>query len=455
MKEEDIDKIFRDALADHKAPTEESDWATFEGILDSKRTSLSKWTVLIALFILICGSSAAYIFLSNAQAEYIPRAQNSKSLTVKNKNAEQLGAQADGKDEKLTQSSIANTDRVRKEQNSEQLYSINKLEQSESSSSQNGQSSSQFGISKNEGDHKANSAQPSSGIDYPGDEESYQKVDADENLSRSMASSESFQSENPALIDAKADTLNDFKHQETSTRLLEVGSTTAANKGLGSSGFELGELKFMSALDAELEKKVSAKLVNEKRSIEHSKTKLFSSFIYFKLEQNNVFQTSPALGLGLERSFPFKGKGAIAIQGAIGYQRTGRLAWEQTSQNVVYGFDRYAEESNLKTNNLGMIQIPIRVAYQTGVHRIFAGAEMNWVVNASQEFRQNPEGEISEGYLYDSGAPNSILFFQMGYGYALNEKFQFEAGLNIGDYSWVVVDKRPVGGFIRLNYFIR
>ncbi|HKL03057.1 MAG TPA: hypothetical protein VJ911_05255, partial [Cryomorphaceae bacterium] len=216
-----------------------------------------------------------------------------------------------------------------------------------------------------------------------------------------------------------------------------------------------GKLEKLPMLGTNLPAAVSPKLSNEKRKIEPQNYPLFVPFIYFKLEQNNVFSTSPAIGIGLQRNLALPGKGSIAVKAGIGYQRTGRLAWEQNSQTVTYGFDRYVETSNLKTDNLGMVQLPIQLSYQTGVHRIFAGAEINWVVNASQTFRQNAEGPVEEGYIYDSGAPKNTIFWQAGYGYALNEKLQLDLGVNMAGGEWNPAGKRPIGGFIRLNYIIR
>jgi len=454
MKEEDIDKIFRDALADQKAPTDESDWAAFEGMLDSRSTGLSKWTVIIALFILISGSSAAYIFLYQPAAEYIPRTQNSKLITQENENAEEIADLSGDTKEISDHSSNSKTAEIQEGNSSEQLNPANILAPSESDASENAKPKSPFETSNNEKGVVSNPSQPFAESSHSNDNKASQNSGINELRSSSFTTSETSQSENPAILGTRASKWNDTEPMATSTRPSKA-ALLSADQASGSFDIELGELKFMSSLGTEFEKELKPDLVIEKRSVPQSKAKLFSPFIYFKLEQNSVFQTSPALGLGLERSFPFKGKGALAIQGAIGYQRTGRLAWEQTSQNVTYGFDRYVEESNLKTENLEMIQIPIRVSYQSGVHRIFAGAEMNWLVNASQEFRLGSEGSTEQGYLYESGAPNSALFFQLGYGYALNEKFQLDFGFNIAGNSWVVVDKRPMGGLIRLNYFIR
>ena len=102
-----------------------------------------------------------------------------------------------------------------------------------------------------------------------------------------------------------------------------------------------------------------------------------------------------------------------------------------------------------------MIQVPLRVGYHIGIHSIFAGAELNWVANASQEYQATAEGEVENGYLYKTGVPETAVFYQLGYGYALNEKMQLDLGVNLSGANWDPADRRPLGGFLRLNYFLK
>lgn len=448
MKEEDIDRIFRDALADHKAPTDESDWAAFEGMLDSPKKGLPKWTVLVTLFILIGGSSAAYIFFSQSTTQYTPRAQNSFTKSEGSSKDELKHKESDKLELPNPSSPIGLPGQGLSDSNPESSKS--KDGQVANGATQSPESNASTYLTNSDNSALA--------------DESFMRTsevteNKDSGQSRALSESKNEETFTPAssTLSPSSDKITKSDKEQIfagSSEYVE-SENYSFNESIRNSELVLGSLEPMKMLGINLTSYVAPVAKGDLRAVEPSKKKLFTPFIYLKLEQNNVFQTTPALGLGVERSFPLDRKGAIAVQAAIGYQRTGRLAWEQTSQNIFYGFDRYDEESNLKTDNLGMIQIPIRVSYQTGVHRVFSGAEMNWVVNASQEFRQSSEGSVEQGYLYDSGAPNSALFFQLGYGYAINEKLQLDLGLNIAGNSWVVLDKRPIGGFIRLNYFIR
>ncbi|MFN2430806.1 MAG: hypothetical protein ABR574_12370 [Cryomorphaceae bacterium] len=458
MKEEDIDKIFRDALADQKSPTTESDWEDFEGMLNSHKAGLSyRWITLFVLLLLIGGSLGAYYLNSEPQVKYISRAQPSENV-LDNESKKDLS--------ELNFSALDTGAKNSARQSDDHNELAQGISDSTYTSAEKDAQKQKLGFSPKE--ETGTILQQSINDDVKASNQSRDSEKTDGSKIQQTALKIEM-NERKNTLPAPVKTLGPNKETGTSDeRVLkrdnQSGFATSQSSKINnpsrkellpSTDAELVKPETIPLIGTELNANVSAVLKGEKRKIEPLNQQYFIPFIYFKLEQNNVFKTSPALGIGLQRNFPLQGKGAISVQGALGYQRTGRLAWEQTSETVTYGFDRYAEESNLKTNNLGMIQIPIRVAYQAGVHSIFVGAEMNWVITASQEFRPMAEGEVDQGYLYDSGAPNSALFFQLGYGYVLNEKLQLDLGINAAGMDWEPADKRPIGGFMRLKYFIR
>lgn len=453
MKEDDIDKIFRDTLADQKAPTTESDWAAFEGMLNSRAGGSSKWTAVIALLILLTGSVSAYYFLSEPEARYTSREQ----ISSHGLNQEYgLKSEKPGETELIeSREKFEEIDRNEKGELTDLKESKPDELQSEISERTSSGTINSPGPLSTQINAKSDSDQPKGSVNR--ESERAQESHLSSGSKATISTADNLQKDHSDILDKSEgvkEPVNNINSNKTSPPI--AGLRSAGSNSVNSQDeTELEKLKKLTLLDASTSFYQSPDLIDEKRKIEPIKKQLFVPFIYSKLERNSVLKTTPAIGVGIERSFPLEGKGALALQAAIGYQRTGRLNWNQTSQNVVYGFDRYVNESNLQTDNLDMVQVPIRLSYQYGVHRIFAGAEINWVVNASQEFRESSEGIMEDGYLYDSGAPNTSLFFQIGYGYALNEKLQLDLGLNTADSDWEPADKRPIGGFIRLNYFVR
>ncbi len=457
MKGEDIDKIFRDALGGQKAPTTEHDWAAFEGMLDAQKGGWSKWTVLMLLLILILGGAGAYYTFDGLEAPHNSKDQNTKTVLEQNN-------KRDGNDSKSTvpvsEMSIQGSDQYNAADTGKtSVTDYTALSASETSPDTTGSNLSQkqqtatspqaisIDLAETTGESK-NENLASRYTHKPAPSEHKAKGAPDDGLSQSSKPADA------VLLQEKGNLRKGDASMAASPSYTESYSSSSEIP-LSSFETELDQPKLMTRRGTEMDMTIAPMLNGEKRKVEMQKHHLFLPLIYFKLEQNNVLRTSTAIGIGIERIFPQKGKGDISVQGAIGYQRSGRLAWEQSSQTVTYGFDRYVEESNLRTDHLEMIQLPIRVTYLTGVHRVFAGAQLNWVVNGSQEFMQNTESQANKGYLFDSGAPDPALFVEMGYGYALNERMQLDLGFSTASTIWEPANKRPIGGFIRINYFIR
>jgi hypothetical protein len=93
------------------------------------------------------------------------------------------------------------------------------------------------------------------------------------------------------------------------------------------------------------------------------------------------------------------------------------------------------------------------------VHSVFAGLESSFVINAAQELNRLPafgdDSNVDNGYLYDADTPSYIYFMQVGYGYALNERYKIQVGGSFSNQNWNTTDEKPMGVFLKLNYHIR
>lgn len=426
MKGEDIDKIFRDALGEYKAPTNESDWAAFEGMLNTRKGGISKWAILALVLFLIGGSVSAVYFYSQPTAQYTARESQTipsgtkTSSGEKNLNDNSTQKSASTLEQKINSGHQNQTIQGAKDQESkmpEEIHSAN-----EQSNSDNEQKAP-----------KINSSTQNIAA--------FQMSNFHENTSRPASDNYS--------------TRSNLRQSEGIPG--NAGSITSgkAEIRIPKAEMELAELEKLIPLSAEFNHSITPNLKGTKRNTEELKTQRFTPLIYIKLEQNNVLKTTVAAGIAVQRNIANFSGSSLSMQAGIGFQRTGRLNWNVERTVVYYGFDRYENVSALKTKQLDMIQIPLKLTYQKGVHRIFAGAELNWIVNANQELRQGTENANQSGYLYDSGAPKMAIFYQLGYGYALNEKLQLDVGMNLSGQKWKPVEKSPVGGFVKLNYFIR
>ena len=189
----------------------------------------------------------------------------------------------------------------------------------------------------------------------------------------------------------------------------------------------------------------------------------FEPFIYVKAEQNLVLETSIGVGIGVERQFlnAENWMKNLSLSLGIGYMRSGDLRWDQQqSEEVFYGFDRYHDESKLTTQRVELLQIPVHLNYSIGgVHSIFAGLESSFVINAAQELNRLPAfgdaTNVDNGYLYDADTPTYIYLMQVGYGYALNERYKIQVGGSFSNQNWNTTDEKPLGVFLKLNYHIR
>jgi len=450
MKEEEIDKIFREALAGQKPPTTETDWEAFEGLLNSRRGLKWKWSVLTVLFLIASGIIGAYFLVLNPQPQYISRDQSNFKHLDKQK-TEEAGITLFQEKETIesANSPVWENSNLQKPQRKSEIGLMSEIDQnSESWEVAKKDTGTKKRLPKNDQLSGTNllpniKAEENKKL-------SSSRTDILINTSSSANTSHGYGLSGDLVIHTNGDSLS----MNNSTIVLEssLSSDSETNASI-----EVNERKqeMIPVIGTNVNTSILGSLKGEMRKVEAIPSPYFIPFVYFNLEQNTVFKSTPTIGIGLRRNFSFKSKGSMSFRIAIGYSRTGNLGWEQSNQTVVYGFDRYVEESNLRTVHLGLVQMPLRLSYHTGVHRFFVGTAMYWVVNGSQEYRQVPEGPLEKGYLFDSGAPKSALFFQLGYGFALSEKVQIDLGFNSAGSTWDPENKRPIGGFIQLNYFMR
>ena len=401
MTDEEIDKLFKSELSGQKAPVHESDWTAFEGMLDSGQSGISKWVVLVAFLILLGGGAIAYYFMPEPELRYAKRSETHSAASNEN----DLSDAEDFKEENMRSdsgNSLSGEELAQegdKETSGASMPST--VEESESIVSQKGEKTSRADLSSVDPPSKREQTYETSNSIRALEMESGENSgpSADVQSTRQAANTEESYFANEV-----ANSFSKTNSNANSTRALNEENTLNASSARGA-------LKLMNPKGVEAFDAITPKIDGNKRSIETARRRPFRPFLYFKLEQNNVLKTTPALGLGWERRIPLKGDGALSLRGGIGYQRTGRLTWEKSSQNVVYGFDRYVEEVSLRTNNIGMIQVPLRVGYHIGIHSVFAGAELNWVATASQEYQAAAEGQVENGYLYKTGVPETAVFY--------------------------------------------
>ena len=190
--------------------------------------------------------------------------------------------------------------------------------------------------------------------------------------------------------------------------------------------------------------------------MEFPKPKTFDYALFFGLEQNTILKTSPSFGFAVRKHF-----NKWTAEAGIAYQQSGKLSWSQQSEAISYGFDRYENAIQLRTNKIDLLSLPLKLSYRIGGQsQVFAGFTPSVLINSQQEKLVFNDGTImpgssETGYLYSTNAPDLIYFMSAGYTYSLSEQFQFDFGLNYSLQEWNTSEKQSFGGFVKFYYTFR
>lgn len=465
MTGEDIDKLFREKLGNTVEPTSEQDWAAFEKGLD-KRGGFFSPRVIGAVLLLLVGTLASAYYLSafSEETQYSQRSASDGLETeerASNQNNNTTSTSAE-----FEKNSIDSKD---PSSISESVQSANDSENARSApfnsagegSNDNIPPAAAVPTSSNENNGDANV----DGIDNADQEHS--TVAAYTAGAAKTAENTRRESDGAANNSkSEADKAMAFAPAGRSASNAKSASSNSASKAEAEDvmQMEILSLSKMESKNGQIELDLEDQEIRGViREVPAQSLASFEPFIYIKGEQNLVLASSIGVGIGLERQFVNAENWMknLSLSMGLGYMRSGSLRWDQQeSEEVFYGFDRYQNESKLTTQRVELLQIPVHLNYSFGgVHSVFAGLESSFVINAAQELNRLPafgdDSNVDNGYLYDADTPSYIYFMQVGYGYALNERYKIQVGGSFSNQNWNTTDEKPMGVFLKLNYHIR
>ena len=482
MKGEDIDKLFREKLSGSVEPTTEQDWNTFEAGLETKKGFITSKTITIALLFLIGAGVATYylggfdsenpgsdgkVELSSSKDQISSKNRSKKiespnkitesnqNLDIKSQNpkpqnlSEISRAESLASEQSLQNSQQPNTIQTDQEKNnarrfettlSEREGAFENMKQSENEKEE--QSKSENSLASTTGQLNSNRTE----------DDPYKKVDVkDLNYT-----SDKKKPVEPLVFDTQS---------FNSLGGIHSAKTLASNTSTKQELYENidNRLTQLTPLSGVIHREVGPNtLVESKRVAKILRSQKFETFVYLKAEHNLLLQNGFAGGVGL--SMPFGNQSNwtrnISLSAGIGFQRTGTLAWRQSRQEVSYGFDKYTRESELLTERLDLIQVPVYLNYSfAGLHQVFFGLESSFVIGTAQTLSTNSpfdDRQINEsGNLFDTNSPDYIYFLHLGYGYSISERYQLQIGGSYSNQVWQTNENTPLGLFLKLNYQIR
>jgi hypothetical protein len=507
MKGEDIDKLFREKLGNTVEPTSEQDWAAFEKGLD-KRGGFFSPRVIGAVLLLLVGTLASAYYLGDFSEEtkYSQRSasdglETGERASNQNKNTTSTSGEfeknsIDSKDP----SSIAESVQSANDSENAQSTPFNSAgeEANDNSAISANASGTRIGSKDSRGDAKVDgndnadgerltgigsndniptaAAVPISSNENNGDANVDGIDNADQEHSTVAAytagaakTAENTRRESDGAANnskSEADKAMAFAPAGRSASNAKSASSNSASKAEAEDvmQMEILSLSKMESKNGQIELDLEDQEIRGViREVPAQSLASFEPFIYIKGEQNLVLASSIGVGIGLERQFVNAENWMknLSLSLGLGYMRSGSLRWDhQESEEVFYGFDGYQNESKLTTQRVELLQIPVHLNYSFGgVHSVFAGLESSFVINAAQELNRLPafgdDSNVDNGYLYDADTPSYIYFMQVGYGYALNERYKIQVGGSFSNQNWNTTDEKPMGVFLKLNYHIR
>jgi len=476
MKEEDIDKIFREGLQDSEAPVFKSDWENFSHL--RKQTGYSGWKYFLpALIVLVIVSGTFYLYFSESSEnigakqtvgekgndekgkmhteEVSPELSETESAKPNIHADNTLYAEVDsfqyahpenGKDGKMGGH----------EQESARFENSNfKMQNQESNVNEDKDNSPREANEKNQKNESVqvktelrtaeNDLSDQNPVRIKNPEKQYDedRAEAEEVHSYDNESARSSDPKISAKILNVSDASNDkMKVEKTG----EIYRTEYAFQLENMVSLPAGALKVLIDKNSFNAEKMPVSMVRNSHQIS----------VYFGVEQNNILGTSPMAGLV---SSWHLARWTFGV--GIGYQRSGVLNWNQESRRTIYGFDRYEASATLQTRSVNLLSIPIKFSrHMGGSHALFLGVTPSILVNASQELLifddRNLTNLVPEsGYLYKTQAPEIVYFISGGYTYHLATWWSVDVGFNYSFQNWRPTDKLPVGVFLQTNIKVR
>jgi len=487
MKEEDIDKIFQNAFAEgDNQPISESDWNQFEGLIPAKKKGWgsSAWLLLL---LLPC-AAIAYLYFGEETPLYQQRTAAmtttvssviERSRDVANPTKEQRTLGNSLEEENQANFSQREVDHTREDQSAPRPAETD-TDPLANHPEKNTVLSTEVNTPTGRADEKENAQ-----LNLP-DGEGYEPSRAIADTGGPPSSDPNaeipapvFTEVNPAsnTTDTKAPASADIRAAKEATNQAAAdveNTTTAAGRNLPESTNHLEGMRFPLSGNGNAEmnfnprymnpsglqpimENVMPALADDQREINQPSVRGWTPFVYLKAGTHSVLRTSAGVGLGGVKPL---GSNGFAIRATVGYLRSGELTSTQRSSSTNYGFDRYVEAVELKTKTLHLLQVPVHLQWSpNGIHRLYAGMESSFVINAAQELRAG-EGSTSavspkEGYLFQAPVPEWMYAFQAGYAYRLNEKFDLEVGASFSPQEWGQNTSENSGIFLKLNYLFK
>lgn len=463
MKEKDIDKIFSEALQNEVEQTTPADWENFEKSLpaDSSRGWLKYGLLGLIGLIALTGITVwtIHYFGSEQNRHYTQRetisVPNAKLKGTENTNDSpdmaEAAADSEGSHSVVLEAGDTILDSANHLQNSSTIVGEKKTSSDEldGSASKYGNSmpGSAPGIPSDQ--VKENGINSTKKPDQMKSKQGVEKIGGDPNKNFAAAEAE---------MTGAGSSENESAKTRTATTAKKSGSVDRSRlQTAAKSNPERADMHFMKALDGIIpgsSPEEKAPVFSERLALETGGR--FEPVLFVGFEQNTVLRSSLHAGFMGQWHFSKWTAGA-----GIALKRSGTLNWIQSSASTRYGFQKYERITEIQTASVDLLSFPIKVDRRIGgLSHVFVGYSPTFVVNARQNQTVIIDGTpvssgAESGYLYNTGAPDFISFFTAGYGYDLNEYWNLEVGINASFQKWEIVDKLPVGGFLRLNYRIK
>lgn len=495
--ENEIDKIFKKGLENKVEPTFESDWQAFEKSLKSAPFYKSGWFLgILALVVVATLGISVYTSLHNEEPMYSSRTHLENTPV----NEGSIGISKDSIDNvQLDQNQTLEENELSENSN----HNLSELEDSESAKANSAQGQGETDLNNSEGGIVQNATDKSisekdglntsTALSSPAlvAASANDKTDRNKNLETSQHDSSLAADDKTAVKDksaigqkasisqkeSAAAANNQSAIGETPAKTQQSRATNSAEPHSKAQDSEMSESK--QGIDGSendalslvpftdvmpiiplggnvTRESLDSEMIQNSEPVDPLKIKSFDYAIFFGIAQNTILKTSPSFGVSVRKHFS-----KWTVEVGVAYQQSGKLGWSQQSDAVSYGFARYENSIQVRTNKIDLLSLPIKLRYRVGGQsQIFVGFAPSILVNAHQEKLVFNDGSLisnstEKGYLYKTGAPELIYFLSAGYTYSLNEQFQFNFGLNYSFQQWNISEKQPMGGFVKLYYTLR
>ncbi len=417
----DFDKYMKDQFRNDVEPISDADWKTFEAVAISSKPwwVRGKWALVILLFFSISGS--IYFWGPNHEESPQYHMRETKSFA----DVQQVSEDADIVFNQTENPTVLESTSKNESQSEDNLTSTS--EQSQFGSN-NGTVAEMRTARETPQSHQSAASAPltakASGL-LLGSSIQKQTQNTDQ-------SKRSFESENDEIQSREAD---------ERSQLTDISDPS------------MGNMALIPTLDHSLIDRTEDAALKANANPTESITLKSSAISLFGLyEWNNSIGQIGKFGA----FYNYTNK-RLTYSAGLGIAHSSGLNWNQSRTDQVYGFDAYEKSYNLQTNSYTYLFVPIQLSYQFGgVHELYAGAEFGSILNAAQSYSETENsGMVDEGYLYNFGNPEFILFTNVGYQYEIVGGIKLGLGMSYSPQSWSEVESNPFGGYFRLTYLLK